>query len=140
MGGIVGTGYAPREMGAAEAAPIRLLCSVTRIDLEALAILSRRDLALYRRERAESAQRAAKLVSAHVIERPHVFGFEAQMRLRDQGLAVGSDEPEILDRIGDVPAVIAVFPFTAAAEPTHCRRGTPSYSAANATLWVQRHP
>src|SRR5713101_7204465 len=112
-------------MGAAEAAPIRLLfvMLVTRIDLEALAIIGHRDLTLYRRERPESAERAAKLVSAHVIERPHVLGLEAQMRLCNQGFAVGSHEPEILDRVGDVPAVIAVFPFTTTAEAAHCRRG-----------------
>src|SRR5258707_13704328 len=104
-------------MGAAEAAPIRLLfvMLVTRIDLEALAIVGHRDLTLYRRERPESAERAAKLVSAHVIERPHVLGLEAQMRLCNQGFAVGSHEPEILDRVGAVPAVITGFPFAATA-------------------------
>src|SRR4030081_3872771 len=110
-------------MGAAEAATIRLLCSVTRIDLEALTIIGHRDLTLDRRERPESAQRAAKLVSAHMIERPHVLGLEAQMRLGDQRLAVRPDEAEVLDGIGDVPAVIAVFPFTATAEAAHGRRG-----------------
>src|SRR5258708_9336951 len=100
-------------MGAAEAAPIRLLfvMLVTRIDLEALAIVSHRDLTLYRRERPESAERAAKLVSAHVIERPHVLGLEAQIRLCNQGFAVGPHEPQILDPVRNVPAAIAAFPF-----------------------------
>src|SRR5229473_7053077 len=55
------SGTPPEGMGAAEAAPVLLLCSVTRIDLEALAIFSRRDLTFYRRQRAESAERATKL-------------------------------------------------------------------------------
>src|ERR1700742_5237627 len=93
------------------------------IDLEALAVVGDRDLALDRRERPETAQRAAKLMPADVIERPHILGVEAQMRLRDQGLAVGPYEPKVLDRVGDVPAVIAVFPFTATAEAAHRRRG-----------------
>src|SRR5882724_595450 len=95
-----------REMGVAGTTPIPWSDSVTRIDLEALAILSRSYLTLYRRERAKPAERTAKLVAAHVIERPHVLGLEAQVRLCDQRLAVGSHEPEILDRIGAVPAVI----------------------------------
>src|ERR1700719_4331354 len=83
-------------MGAAEAATIRLLCSVTRIDLEALSIIGHRDLTLDRRERPESAERAAKLVTAHIVERPHV-----------------------LDRVGNIPAMVAVLPFTATAEAAH---------------------
>src|SRR6202171_4311418 len=106
-------------MGAAEAAPIRLLGSVTRIDLEALAIIGHRDLTLDRRERPESAERAAKLVSAHMIQRPHVLGLKAQMRLRDEGLAVRPNESEVLDRVGNIPAVVAVLPFTATAEAAH---------------------
>src|SRR5260370_7108969 len=101
------------------------------VDLEALAIVSRRDLTLYRRERPESAERAAKLVSAHVIERPHVLGLEAQMRLCNQGFAVGSHEPEILDRVGDVPPVIAVFPFTATPHAAPSRRGAPFLLSSN---------
>src|SRR6202022_4151178 len=110
-------------MGAAEAAPIRLLCSVTRIDLEALAIIGHRDLTLDRRERPESAERAAKLVSAHMIQRPHILGVKAQMRLRDEGLAVRPNESEILDRVGNIPAMVAVLPFTATAEAAHRRGG-----------------
>src|SRR5260370_14895256 len=108
-------------MGAAEAAPIRLLfvMLVTRIDLEALAIIGHRDLTLDRRERPESAERAAKLVSAHVIQRPHILGVKAQMRLRDQGLAVRPNESEVLDRVGNIPAVVAVLPFTATAQAAH---------------------
>src|SRR6202171_2542425 len=105
-------------MGAAEAAPIRL-CSVTRIDLEALAIIGHRDLTLDRRERPESAEWAAKLVSAHMIQRPHVLGLKAQMRLRDEGLAVRPNESEVLDRVGNIPAMVAVLPFTATAEAAH---------------------
>src|SRR5205823_1144163 len=44
-------------------------------------------------------------------------------RLSSQRLAVRTNEAEILDRIGNVPAVIAIFPFTATAEAAHCRRG-----------------
>src|SRR5712671_7295694 len=88
--------------------PFRLSCSVARIDFEALAIIGYRDLTLDRRECAESAERAAKLVSAHMIERPHVLGVKAQMRLGNQRLAVRTDEAEVLDRIGDIPAVIAI--------------------------------
>jgi len=95
---------------------------VAGIDLEALTVFGRRHLALDRRKRSEATQRTAKRVSAHVIERPHVLGVEAQMGLRDHGLAVGPDKTEILDRVGDVPAVIAVLPFTATAEAAHCRR------------------
>src|ERR1700730_12300039 len=109
-------------MGAAEAAPIRL-CSVTRIDLEALAIIGHRDLTLDRRERPESAEWAAKLVSAHMIQRPHVLGLKAQMRLRYQGLAVRPNESEVLDRVGYIPAMVAVLPFTATAEAAHRRGG-----------------
>src|SRR5258705_11959949 len=96
--------------------PFPLSCSVTRIDLEALTIIGHRDLTLDRRERPESAERAAKLVSAHMIQRPHVLGPKAQMRLRDEGLAVGPNESEVLDRVGNIPAVAAVLPFTATAE------------------------
>src|SRR5882672_10249968 len=108
-------------MGAAEAAPIRLLfvMLVTRIDLEALAIIGHRDLTLDRRERPESAERAAKLVTAHIVERPHVLGLKAQMRLRDEGLAVRPNESEVLDRVGNIPAMVAVLPFTATAEAAH---------------------
>src|ERR1700682_3380109 len=106
-------------MGAAEAATIRLLCSVTRIDLEALAKTRPRALTRERRERAESAERAAKLVTAHIVERPHVLGLKAQMRLRDEGLAVRPNEPEVLDRVGNIPAMVAVLPFTATAEAAH---------------------
>src|SRR5712672_3611797 len=108
-------------MGAAEAAPIRLLfvMLVTRIDLEALAIFGHRDLTLDRRERPESAERAAKLVTAHMIQRPHILGVKAQMWLRDQGLAVRPNESEILDRVGNIPAMVAVLPFTATAEAAH---------------------
>src|SRR5712672_4386252 len=108
-------------MGAAEAAPIRLLfvMLVTRIDLEALAIIGHRDLTLDRRERPESSEWAAKLVSAHMIQRPHVLGIKAQMRLRDQGLAVRPNESEVLDRVGNIPAMVAVLPFTATAEAAH---------------------
>src|SRR3977135_474754 len=49
---------AMRGMGAAEAAPIRLSCSMAGIDLEALAIVSHRDLTLYRREGADTAELA----------------------------------------------------------------------------------
>src|SRR5947208_4671215 len=122
MGGIV-RAVQTREMGVAGTTPIPLSGSVTRIDLEALAIFSRSYLTLYRRERAEPAKRTAKLVAAHMIERPHVLGLEAQVRLCDQGLTVGSDEPEILDRISDIPAVITVLPLAATAEAAHCRRG-----------------
>src|SRR6266478_2090031 len=113
-------------MGAAEAAPIRLLfvMLVTRIDLEALAIIGHRHLTLDRRERPESAERAAKLVSAHVIQRPHILGVKAQMRLRDQGLAVRPNETEVLDRVGNIPAMVAVLPFTATAEAAHRWGGT----------------
>src|SRR5258705_14004590 len=99
--------------------PFPLSCSVTRIDLEALTIISHRDLTLDRRERPESAERAAKLVSAHMIQRPHILGVKAQMRLRDQGLAVGPNESEVLDRVGNIPAMVAVLPFTATAEAAH---------------------
>src|SRR5260370_25707272 len=118
-------------MGAAEAAPIRLLfvMLVTRIDLEALAIIGHRDLTLYRRERPESAERAAKLVSAHVIQRPHVLGLKAQMRLRDEGLAVRPNESEGFDRVGNIPAIVAVLPLTATAEAAHWR-GEASFSLA----------
>src|SRR6202048_2170039 len=110
-------------MGAAEAATIRLLCSVTRIDLKALTIIGHRDLTLDRRERPESAERAAKLVSAHMIQGPHVLGLKAQMRLRDEGLAVRPNESEVLDRVGNIPAMVAVPPFTATAEAAHRRGG-----------------
>src|SRR6266853_2138058 len=110
-------------MGAAEAAPIRSFCSVTRIDLEALAIIGHRDLTLDRRERPETAERAAKLVSAHMVQRPHVLGIKAQMRLRNEGLAVRPNESEVLDRVGYVPAMVAVLPFTATAEAAHRRGG-----------------
>src|SRR5712671_7688649 len=103
--------------------PFRLLCSVTRIDLEALTIIGHRDLTLDRRERPESAERAAKLVSAHVIQRPHILGVKAQMRLRDKGLAVRPNESEVLDRVGYIPAMVAVLPFTATAEAAHRRGG-----------------
>src|ERR1700726_4508242 len=86
------SGVPPSGNGAAEGATIRLLCSVTRIDLEALSIIGHRDLTLDRRERPESAERAAKLVAAHIVERPHVLGLKAQMRLRDEGLAVRPNE------------------------------------------------
>src|SRR5712672_2393143 len=92
---------------------------MTRIDLEALAIIGNRHLTLDRRERPESAERAAKLVSAHVIQRPHILGVKAQMRLRDQGLAVRPNESEVFDRVGNIPAVVAVLPFTATAEAAH---------------------
>src|ERR1700733_12253595 len=68
--------------------PFRLSCSVAGIDLEALAIFSHCDLTLGRRERPEPAERAAKRMSTHVIERPHILGVKAQMRLGDEGLAV----------------------------------------------------
>src|ERR1700741_3492457 len=45
------------------------------------------------------------------------------MRLSDQRLAVRTDEAEVFDGVGDVPAVIAIFPFTATAEAAHRRRG-----------------
>ena len=41
---------------------------MTRIDFETLAILSRRHLTLYRRERTEAAERAAELVAARCPE------------------------------------------------------------------------
>eukprot|EP01093_Parvamoeba_rugata_P002831 TRINITY_DN1353_c0_g1_i4.p2 TRINITY_DN1353_c0_g1~~TRINITY_DN1353_c0_g1_i4.p2 ORF type:complete len:272 (+),score=3.79 TRINITY_DN1353_c0_g1_i4:572-1387(+) len=44
------------------------------------------------------------------------------MRLRHQGLAVGADEVEILDGVGQIPAVIERLPLALAAEPAHRRR------------------
>src|SRR5712664_467848 len=105
--------------GGRRSGPFRLSCSMTRIDLEALAIIGHRDLTLYRRERPESPERASKLVSAHMIQRPHVLGVKAEMRLRDEGLAVRPNETEVLDRVGNIPAMVAVLPFTATAEAAH---------------------
>ena len=65
---------------------------------------------------------AAFTAVADVVKRPHVLGVETQMRLGSQRLAVGTDEAEVLDRIGNVPAVIAVLPLAATAEAAH-RRG-----------------
>src|SRR6266481_10200181 len=129
-------------MGAAEAAPIRLLfvMLVTRIDLEALAIFGHRDLTLDRRERPESAERAAKLVTAHIVERPHVLGLKAQMRLRDEGLAVKPNESEVLDRVGYIPAMVAVLHSRRPLKRPIAGVGRPSYSAAKPTLCVQRQP
>ena len=91
-------------------------------------------------KRAEAAQRAAERVATNVVKRPHVLCVEPQVRLRHQRLAVGTHETEVLDGVGDIPSVVAVFPLAATAEAAHRRRRTPLYSAANATLCVQRHP
>ena len=58
-------------------------------------------------------------VAAHVVQRPHLLVVEAQMRLRDQGLAVGADEVQILDRVGQIPAVVERLPLALAAEAAH---------------------
>src|SRR5260370_31800574 len=100
-------------MGAGEVAPMRLLfvMLVTRIDLEALAIIGHRDLTLDRRGRPESEELAAKLVTAHIVERPHVLGLKAQIRLRGEGLAVKPNESDALECAGNSPAKVAVLPF-----------------------------
>src|SRR5215510_12551785 len=99
--------------GSRRAAPSRFAHLVARSDLEALAIVGHSNFSLARRESTEPAKRTAEGVSADVIERPHVLGIETQMRLSSQRLAVRTDEAEILDGIGNVPAVIAIFPLAA---------------------------
>jgi hypothetical protein len=74
------------------------------IDREAFAIFGDRRVPLRARlQRAEAAQRTAERMAANMIEGPHVLGVEPQMRLRDESLAIGADETEILDRVGEVP-------------------------------------
>ena len=111
------------ETGAARAAPV-LVGLVAGVDLEALAVCRNGVVTLLASlQRAETAQRAAEHMAADMIQRPHVLGFKAQMRLRCEGLAVRTHEPEVLDRVGNIPAMVAVFPLTATAEAAHCRGG-----------------
>src|SRR5271163_3634282 len=96
------------------------------IDLEALAVLRDRCVALRSRfQCAEAAQRAPESVATNVVERPHVLRVEAQVRLRYESLAIIADKAKVLDGVGDVPSVVAVFPFAATAEATHRRRRAP---------------
>src|SRR5262249_20635498 len=92
-------------------------------DLEALAVVGERLLALAGTHLAQEGEWALQRVAADMVERPHVLVVEAQMRLRHQRLAVGAHEAEIFDGVGEIPAVIALLPFAAAAEPAHggCR-------------------
>ena len=130
--------YSPGE-GAGRSGPLRLSCSVAGIDREALAVFGQVLPRALRRQRAERVQRAAKRVAAHIVERPHLLVVEAQMRLRDQGLAVGADEAEVLDRVGQIPAVIELSHSRWPLKRPIAGVGRPWYSAANAsTLCVQR--
>src|SRR5580704_9795404 len=96
------------------------------IDLEALAVLRDRRVALRSRfQCAEAAQRAPESVATNVVERPHLLRVEAQVRLRHESLAIIANKAEVLNGVGDVPSVVAVFPFAAAAEATHRRRRAP---------------
>src|SRR5580693_9158963 len=109
--------------GAARAAPYRQAGLMAGIDLEALAVLRDRRVALRSGfQRAEAAQRAPESVATNVVERPHVLRIEAQVRLRHESLAIIADKAKVLNGVGDVPSVVAVFPFAATAEATHRRR------------------
>src|SRR3984957_15879312 len=99
---------------------------MTGIPLKALAVLRDRRVALRSRfQSAEPAQWASKSVATNVVERPHVLCIEAQVRLRYQGLAVIADKAKVLDGVGDVPSMVAVFPLAATAEAPHRRRRAP---------------
>src|SRR5580698_8434414 len=101
--------------------PDDIACLVHRIDLEARAILGDMLLALLRCHATQQHDRTLDRVAAYVVERPHLAVVEAQVRLRHQRLAVAAHEAEILDAIGQIPAVVALFPFAAPAEAAHCR-------------------
>src|ERR1700730_2284092 len=101
--------------------PDDIASSVHRLDLETGAILGDMLLALLRCHVAQQNDRALDGVPANMVERPHVLVVEPQMRLRHQRLAVATHETEILDAVGQIPAVVALFPFAASAEATHCR-------------------
>src|SRR5258708_21459857 len=100
------------------------LASVEVPDLEALAVVGDRLLAIRRTHLPQQAQRALQGVTAHVIERPHVLVVEAQVRWRAQCLAVRADEAEVLDCVGETPAVVASLPLAPTAEAAHRRRRT----------------
>src|ERR1700744_2586680 len=101
--------------------PDDIACLVHRIDLEAGAILGDMLLALLRCHAAQQHDRALDRVTAYVVERPHFAVVEPQVRLRHERLAVATHEAEILDAIGQIPSVVALFPFTASAEAAHGR-------------------
>src|ERR1700677_2836138 len=96
------------------------------IDLEALAVPRDRRVALRSGfQCAEAAQRAPESVATNVVERPHVLRIETQVRLRHESLAIIADKAKVLNGVGDVPTVVAVFPLAATAEATHRRRRAP---------------
>ena len=76
------------------------------------------------RHLAQQHQWALNGVSLDVVKRPHVLVFKAQVRLLNQCLAIGTQEAQVFDGVGKVPAVVALFPFAAPAEATHCWRRT----------------
>src|SRR3954447_4174457 len=94
-------------------------------DLEALLVVGDMRFALFRGHSAQRDQGALDLVAAHVVQGPHVLLVERQVRLGDQGLTVGTDETHVLNRVGQIPAVIHALPFAMTAEAAH-RRGRPS--------------
>src|ERR1700731_4873649 len=81
--------------------------------------------ALLWRHLAEVYQRAPELISFYVIEGPPLIVIKMQVRLRDQGLTIISDETQIFDAVCQIPSVIEGFPLAVPAEPTHCWRRTP---------------
>src|SRR3984957_6362617 len=106
--------------------PYRQSGLVAGIDLKALAVLRDRRVALRSGfQSAEPAQWAAESVATNVVERPHLLCIEAQVGLRDESLPVIADKAKVLNGVGDVPSVVAVFPLAATAEATHRRRRAP---------------
>src|SRR2546429_8995168 len=56
-----------------------------------------------------------------MVQRPHFLDIEDDVRLRDERLAIGSDEALILHDVGQFPPVVAGFPLTLANQSSHRR-------------------
>src|SRR6056297_3790455 len=96
--------------------------SVARIDREALAVFRDMGVALGVGHGAKRIERRSQGVAPDMLQLPHVLVVEPQVRLRHQRLAVVPHEVEILDRIGQIPAVVEGLPLALARALAHGRR------------------
>src|SRR5919112_1158166 len=89
------------------------------VDGEALLVLLYVLLALLVRHLVERYLRARERDALHVFQLPHLVVLEEDVRLRDQGLAVGADVAEVLDDVGQIPVVVQGLPLAQADQSAH---------------------
>src|SRR6056297_3670441 len=114
--------FQPASCGEAAMRGLSGSFSVARIDRGALALFSDMGIPLGIRHRTQRLERRSQGVAPDMLQLPHVLVVEPQVRLRHQGLSIVTHEVEILDRIGEIPAIIEGLPLALARELAHGRR------------------